>query len=111
MELDTLAKRFTKARKDMGLTQEQLAKKADTTQAVINKIEKGKSLMPRHIDRLAKEMDTSPAWLQFGVESLDHLSKENIEVVLELSKLPDDEQKIVKSTIKAFRDARLNISK
>ena len=47
-------------------TQDQLAKEAGTNQAVIQKIENGKSLRPRQIMRIAEVLNVNPAWLQFG---------------------------------------------
>ena len=41
--------RLRSARREKGLTQDQLAKEAGTNQAVIQKIENGKSLRPRQI--------------------------------------------------------------
>ena len=58
--------RLRSVRRDRGLTQDQLAKKADTNQAVIQKIENGKSMRPRHIMRIAEVLEVNPAWLQFG---------------------------------------------
>ncbi len=58
--------RLRTARRDKGLTQERLAQKAGTNQAVIQKIENGKSLRPRQIMQIAEVLDVNPAWLQFG---------------------------------------------
>ena len=58
--------RLRAARRDKGLTQEQLARDAGTNQAVIQKIENGKSLRPRQIMQIAEVLDVNPAWLQFG---------------------------------------------
>jgi transcriptional regulator with XRE-family HTH domain len=48
------------------LTQDGLAKEAGTNQAVIQKIENGKSLRPRLIMEIAEALNVNPAWLQFG---------------------------------------------
>ncbi len=58
--------RLRTVRRDMGLTQEQLAKEAGTNQAVIQKIENGKSIRPRNIMQIAEVLKVNPAWLQFG---------------------------------------------
>ena len=50
--LHTLGERLRYRRRQMGWTQEQLAVQAGTNQAVIQKIENGKSLRPRKIDEL-----------------------------------------------------------
>lgn len=67
--METLGSRLRRTRKEKGWTQEQLAQKTGTSQAVIQKIENGKSLRPRKIDRIAEVLDVSPAWLQFGTET------------------------------------------
>lgn len=58
--------RLRYARREKGLTQDELAKEAGTNQAVIQKIENGKSLRPRNIMDIAKVLNINPAWLQFG---------------------------------------------
>ena len=57
--------RLRTTRRDKGFTQDQLAKEAGTNQAVIQKIENGKSLRPRQIMQIAKVLNINPAWLQF----------------------------------------------
>ena len=66
--LRTLGERLRYRRRQMGWTQEQLAVQAGTNQAVIQKIENGKSLRPRKIDEIAAVLDVNPAWLMFGDE-------------------------------------------
>ncbi len=58
--------RLREARKAKGITQEKLAKLASTTQAVIQKIENGKAIHTRIVDRLALALQVNPAWLQWG---------------------------------------------
>lgn len=77
---DTLGKRLRAARKERGWTQEQLAVRADTSQAVIQKIENGKSLRPRKIDKIAEVLEVSPAWLQFGTETENPPDAEALEL-------------------------------
>ena len=62
----TIGTRLREARIAKGITQEQLAKIAETNQAVIQKIENGKSLQPRMVDRLALALGVNPAWIQWG---------------------------------------------
>jgi len=68
VDLDTLAKRLKYARDLKGLTQEELAQMAKTTQDVITKIEQGKTKQPRSIEQIAKVLNKSAAWLLFGME-------------------------------------------
>lgn len=49
-----------------GLTQTQLADLAGTNQAVIQKIENGKSIRPRCLADLAVVLSVNPAWLAWG---------------------------------------------
>ena len=58
--------RIRETRKAKGLTQVQLAALARTNQAVIQKIENGKSAQPRNIEDLAIVLEVNPAWLQWG---------------------------------------------
>lgn len=61
-----IGNRLRKARREKDLTQDQLAAQAGTNQAVIQKIENGKSLRPRQIEQIAEVLGINPAWLQFG---------------------------------------------
>lgn len=76
---------------------------ADTSQDVIQKIENGKSLRPRNIDKIAKALDVSPAWLQFGHAELDALDKQSIEIAVKASELPPEHRKIILATIQALK--------
>ncbi len=67
--MDSLGARLRRKRREKGWTQEQLAIKAGTNQAVIQKIENGKSLRPRKINEIAQVLDVNPAWLMFGDRS------------------------------------------
>ena len=76
----TLAGRLRKRRREFGWTQVQLAEEVGTSQAVIQKIENGKSLRPRILEDLAKALDVSPSWLMFGVEEVSALDDEALEL-------------------------------
>jgi transcriptional regulator with XRE-family HTH domain len=64
--LEHIGIRLRSARREKGLTQDRLAKEAGTNQAVIQKIENGKSFRPRLIMEIAESLEVNPAWLQFG---------------------------------------------
>ena len=64
---NTLGARLREARALRGLTQAQLASLAGTSQAVIQKIENGRSLRPRILEAVAAALDVPPEWLAFGV--------------------------------------------
>ena len=61
-----IAIRLQQMRKKRGLTQAKLGELSGTNQAVIQKIENGKSRSPRVIEDLAFALDVNPAWLQWG---------------------------------------------
>lgn len=63
---ESLAGRLRAVRIDRGLTQLELGKAALSNQAVIQKIENGRSLLPRIVFRLSVVLDVNPAWLLFG---------------------------------------------
>ena len=58
--------RLRETRKNRELTQQELADLAGTNQAVIQKIENGKSKSPRIVENLALVLEVNPAWLQWG---------------------------------------------
>lgn len=61
-----VGERLRLARREKGLTQDQLGKDSGTNQAVIQKIENGRSHRPRQIMQIAAVLQVNPAWLQFG---------------------------------------------
>ena len=61
-----IGKRIRQIRRDKDLSQEELAALAGTTQAVIQKIENGKSKRPRNLAEIAVAPQVNPAWLQWG---------------------------------------------
>ena len=58
--------RLRETRKKRELTQQELGDLAGTNQAVIQKIENGKSKNPRIVEGLAMALQVNPAWLQWG---------------------------------------------
>ena len=96
--MDTLGSRLRRRRRERGLTQEQLAIKAGTNQAVIQKIENGKSLRPRKINEIAKVLGVNPAWLMFGDRSAT-LSTEAVELAEAWETLPDSARQKIKEEV------------
>lgn len=66
MTQQAIGARIKLRRKQLKLTQEQLADQANLTQAAIAKIERGGAT--RHIADIAKALDVSPNWLLSGEE-------------------------------------------
>ncbi|WP_409423298.1 MULTISPECIES: LexA family protein [unclassified Pseudoalteromonas] len=62
-----IAKRVKERRKVLGLTQYQLADLVGTAQTSIQKIERGDTKNPRNIEALARALECTPEFLQFGI--------------------------------------------
>ncbi|MFC1721200.1 helix-turn-helix domain-containing protein [Patescibacteria group bacterium] len=85
----SLGERLRCRRREKSWTQEHLAALAGTNQAVIQKIENGRSLRPRRINEIAEALGVSPAWLMFGSVSDDTLDNDARSVGETWSKLPE----------------------
>lgn len=96
---ETLAERLRTARLEKGWSQEYLASRAETSQAVIQKIENGKSLRPRNIERIAEALGLRPAWLMFGVREVGVLDEDALQVARAWSLLKDPERSAMRETI------------
>lgn len=96
---ETLATRLTAARVRKSWTQDQLAARANTTQAVIQKIENCKNLRPRNIQAIANALDVDPSWLMFGVSETRSLSPEAIALAESWSRLPEPERSSVQYAV------------
>ncbi len=98
-EPHALAERLRVVRQGTGWTQKQLAHKAGTTQAAIQKIESGRSLHPRRLDAIARALGVAPEWLLYGSESIEILDKETIEVALAFSRLDEPYRSALREAI------------
>ena len=81
-DLESLGGRLRRRRKELGWTQMYLAEQVGTSQAVIQKIENGKSLRPRILEQIANAHAGKPAWLMFGVEEVGDLLENTGTVLL-----------------------------
>lgn len=97
--LGSLGQRMRFMRVQKSWTQEQLAARAGTNQAVIQKIENGKSLRPRKIDTIASVLEVSPAWLMFGDESGSPLSGDAQDVADAWNRLPEPHRSRIRQEI------------
>jgi transcriptional regulator with XRE-family HTH domain len=102
----TLAGRLRKRRREFGWTQVQLAEEVGTSQAVIQKIENGKSLRPRILEDLAKSLDVSPSWLMFGVEEVSALNEEALELAKAWANLPEPHRSAMRDAIFRMRHGK-----
>ena len=94
-----LGARMRKRRKEFGWTQTMLADKVGTSQAVIQKIENGKSLRPRILEKLAQSLGVKPAWLMFGVEEAGELSGDAIELARAWARLKEPHRSAMREAI------------
>lgn len=95
----TLATRLREARKSHKWSQQDLANRAGTTQAVIQKIENGKSLRPRNIVAIADALDVDPSWLMFGATETAQLPPEAIAVAKAWSELSEPDRSNLKDQL------------
>ena len=100
--LGTLGQRMRHKRLELSWTQEQLAAKAGTNQAVIQKIENGKSLRPRKIDKIAEVLGVNPAWLMFGDEADPDLSPDARNIAAAWNRLPEPHRARIRQEILNF---------
>ncbi|TMP88541.1 XRE family transcriptional regulator [Pseudoalteromonas ruthenica] len=70
----SIGERVKHRRKELGLTQYQLADQVGTAQTSIQKIEKGDTKNPRNIEAIARVLNCSPEYLRFGVGEGDNVS-------------------------------------
>ncbi len=59
----TVGERIAKLRTDLGLSQSELARRANVSQATIAKLEKGFTSGSSHLHRIARELGTTPQYL------------------------------------------------
>ena len=106
LHLRTLGERLRYRRRQMGWTQEQLAVQAGTNQAVIQKIENGKSLRPRKIDEIASVLEVNPAWLMFGDDKATPLTDEARELAEMWMALSDHDRARILGEVKLITGKR-----
>ena len=95
----TLGGRLRLRRKELGWTQTELATMVGTSQAVIQKIENGKSLRPRILEEIAEALGVRPSWLMFGVQEVGGLEPEALELARAWSKLQEPYRSALREAI------------
>ena len=98
-EADSLGARVTRTRLRKGWTQHELADNVGTSQAVVQRIETGKCMHPRNIDRIANVLSVTPAWLMFGTMAMDGLDDEAIQTAKVWSTLQEPHRSALKEMI------------
>ncbi len=99
IKMDSLAKRLRFAREEKGLRQEDLARMSGVSQQTIQQIEAGMIKRPKKIGSIAKALERSPAWLQFGAEEIETLDKEAITLAQAFMQLDEAEKKAMFTAI------------
>lgn len=100
-----IADRVKSAREKAGLTQEQLGDRLGLSRDFVSKIENGITQRPRNIKELGIALNVSPIWLAFGVQGLEHLSPDALDVAMLFDVLDDDKKRIVRAMLETLRDA------
>ena len=94
-----MGKRISARRKELRLTQEELAEKAGLTSQTISTAETGsKALRPENIARLCEALDTSADFLLFGKISDMDLGM----MMKNISDLPPAQYRYLKSIVNSF---------
>jgi transcriptional regulator with XRE-family HTH domain len=106
----TMGKRIESARESLGYKQHDLAEKMGISQQAIEKIENGKTKMPRDIDKMAKILKVSVEWLITG-ESMpinplqnEKESKENKSVIELMNFLTESQKQSAIDFIKRLKE-------
>ncbi len=73
-----IGSRVKRLRKELGLTQYQLADLVGTAQTSIQKIEKGDTKNPRNIEALARALKCTPEFLRFGIGEIDNATSTSV---------------------------------
>lgn len=102
-DTEGLAKRLRARREALGMTQEEVARAAGTDQTQYQKVEAGLTKHPRNLEQIAAAVQVSPAWLLYGVEEVDQLTREGIALALAWQDLPDDDKKAIQTLIRKLK--------
>lgn len=71
-DMETFASRFRNRRNHLGLSQKELAAKANVSQTTISDIERGRNDASRELLSLARALQVNPDWLQSGIGDMDN---------------------------------------
>lgn len=95
--LTSRGERIKWARDRLGLTQDALGKRMGKDQTTVGKWERNEAV-PRDIEKLAEELQIpSPAWLAFGVASIDQLDGEAIEHAHQFQQLDHEQRALARA--------------
>lgn len=94
----TIGERIKKRREELGLTQEEVAKKCGyKSRSSINKIELSRDLPLRKVEIMADALETTPGVLMGWDEELEHLRNKIVKESLDLITINDEEVDLINS--------------
>lgn len=75
----TIAKRITKARQSLGLTQKELAIKSQITESSLSRFKRGtRESRTDAVSKLSKALDVSPNYLIFGLKNDSNFNNKSL---------------------------------
>ncbi len=101
----TLAGRLRWARTVLNnYTQKEVAHLSGASRDIIAKLESGQIKQTRHIVQIADALHIPPAWLQFGKDNIDHLSKDAIQWAFQYDRLTPRQRAIIRELVNQYVD-------
>lgn len=99
--LKDMGKRLSQRRKQLDLTQEQLAEKMDVSIQMISNMELGKkAIRPENLLKVCKILDISSDYVLTGEKG----EKETTDIFVKINRLSDKELEIIETLINYFID-------
>lgn len=99
--LKNMGKRLSQRRKQLDLTQEQLAEKMDVSIQMISNMELGKkAIRPENLLKVCKILDISSDYVLTGEKG----EKETTDIFVKINRLSDKELEIIETLINYFID-------
>ena len=110
MDLRKVGIRIRSARRDAGLTQEELGNRVGVSQSYIAKLENGETKNPglNVIMDIAKEVGRSAAWMLYEHEELERLGEESIKLALMYEDMTEEQKDAMQTIAASFRPRRNN---
>jgi transcriptional regulator with XRE-family HTH domain len=99
---NTIGFRVKKRRKELHMTQVELAAKLGITQGTLSQIETGYIKRPTNTKDLADALDCTETYLWFGVDEIHGLDPSNANMALRLAALGDEQRNHILAMIDAF---------
>lgn len=101
-----IGERIEQRRKAMKLTRVALARMIGMSSTALGKIEEGTTKVPRDVMTIAKVLNVTPAWLQFGEGKNDvtsiQVTQAEQDLIMHLRQLSDSEQAYFGKCVRGF---------